>query len=217
MERARLTADVGAGDDAALEQYRAIQGACPDHGIVSFVLGLRLLARDDAEGVPLVEAAMAADDSATAVACQALRDYHWRAGHQDEAHAWHRKLVARQELEDAARAERAVLLVQDTMEPHGLSAEALAALRQSVAAVSGVRQAYFVRKRVRSLPEQPCYVLGFSCTPWWRWPSNRRRAETQQRLFDSVAFPGETFILGIDGDNRRFRRKLRRIPGSPLL
>lgn len=110
-----------------------------------------------------------------------------------------------------------LVTVTDTMEPHGLSAEAVAALRQSVAAVPGVRRAYLACKRVRRWPEQPCYVLGFSCTPWWWWPSNRRRAGIQQRLFDTVSFPGETFVLGIDGDNRRFKRELGRVRGARLL
>jgi hypothetical protein len=67
------------------------------------------------------------------------------------------------------------------------------------------------------MPENPCYVLGYTITPWWRLRSKRRATEIQSRILESVSFPGEALVLNVEGDNYRFGRKLRFRRGSRIL
>ena len=216
-QRAKLTESYGAGADAALEQYRALYQRAPDDYIVCFVLGHRLLLRDDADGFALVERAMALDEEAIVAGCEALRDYCWRNGRKEEAHQWHGKMLARQNLLDAANAERDELNIKDKFERHGLSAAEIAELQQQLKKIAGLKKAYLVRKRVKHFPDRPLYVLGHTVSRWWSVHSKRRAQEVQQRILDSVSFPGQALILNVEGDNRRFGRKLRFMRGARIV
>jgi len=216
-ERAKLTEAYGAGADAALEQFRRLHERAPDDPFICFVLGQRLLWRDDADGVALVERAMALDEDALVPGYEALRDFHWRQGRKDEAHACHNRLVERQQLLAAARAERDELNIRDKLERHGLSEAALAELRRQLQQIRGLRKAYLVRKRVKYFPERPLYVLGYCVTPWWSWHLKKRAEDVQRQIGEQVTVPGETLIVNLEGDNYRFGRKLRFMRGSRIL
>ncbi len=216
-DRAQLTERFGVGPQKALEQFRQLHTREPDHPVICFELGQRLLAAQDETGVNLVESAMAGDDDLILPGCEALRDYCWQKGRQDEAHAWHGRLAQRAALLEAARAERESLQISDKFEPHGLPDEVIAELKQALGAVRGLKKAYLVRKRVTHLPENVCYVLGYTVSPWWRFHSRRRAAEVHRQIMENLAFPGETFVLNVEGDNYRFGRKLRFRRGARLI
>jgi hypothetical protein len=180
-------------------------------------LGLRLLARDDAAGFPLVEQAISEDEENILLGCESLRDYCWRTKREQEAHAWHNRLVERVDLLEAARKERAELHIRDGLEEHGLQDEAVAGLRQQLQKIPGLRKAYLVRKRVAHLPHHPLYVLGHVASPWWKPHRNKRAAAVQQAILEQVSFPGETLIINVEGENARFARKLRRVARSRVL
>jgi Zn-dependent protease with chaperone function len=217
-DRARLTESLGAGTDAALEQFRALHARAAEDPIACYALGARLLARDDEAGAPLVDHAMLLDERLIVPGCEALRDYCWRAGREQEAHDWHARMTERAALASAAEEERAAVHVSDKLEPHGLPAETIADLCVQLRTTPGVRKAYFVRKRVKHFPDRPCYVLGFTVESAWRPSTKRRRAaEVQQQLTQGVNYPGETLILNVEGENYRFGRKLRWMRGSRIL
>lgn len=217
-DRAHLTESYGAGADAALEQFRALHERVPDNPTVSLDLGERLLLRGDETGIALLTGAMDNDPDLIVAGARILRDHYWRNDREDEAHAWHARMEARTNLVEAAQAERAGFDVSDKLERHGLPDEAVADLRRQLQALGGVKRAWLVRKQLKHLPEHPCYVLGYTTAiPWWRMRSDKRAAEIQQRILDSVAFPGETLVFNAEGDNRRFRRKLSFRRGSRIL
>ena len=216
-DRARLTESYGGKPEAALEQLRALHKRAPDDPVVLFSLGSRLLARDDEAGFALVERAMERDADATVSCCEALRDYCWRNDRQDEAHGWNARLVERAELQQAAAKERDEVRLSDKFERHDSGAEALARLQAELKTIAGLRKAYFVKKRVRYLPQRPCYVLGFTVGSLLRWHSKRRAAEVLARIRETGSFPGETLILNVEGENYRFGRKLRWMRGSRIL
>lgn len=213
FDRARLTESAGHDADDALAQFVALQSDHPDDSLLNFHLGARLLQRDDAAGCALVEQAMAADETAVAVGCELLRDFHWRQGHQDEAHVWHARLQAQQRQSAEAADERSMVSLSDTFEGHGLSAEALERLKTALAGVKGLRRAWLLRKRMQHRPEVPCYVLGYSATGLFDFQRVRQRAAVLQRLHEAVAFPGETLLVSVDGDHYRFGRKFRWMRG----
>ena len=146
---------------------------------------------------------------------EALRDYCWRRGRKEEAHEWHRRLSQRAELERAAAKERDEVRTSDKFERHDLAPEALARMQAELRCIAGLRKAYFVRKRVKHMPERRCYVLGFTVGGWRKRAA--RAAEVQQRIGETVSWPGETLILHVEGDNYRFGRKLRWMRGSRIV
>lgn len=214
-ERAVLTESYGGDADGALAQFRALHARAPEDPVVLYCLGSRLLAGDDESGMALLEAAMRHDPSEIVRCCEALRDYCWRKGRKDEAHAWHGRLSERAELERAAEAERDQVRLSDKFERHDLGAEALERMQAELKAIPGLRKAYFVKKRVKHMPERRCYVLGFRVRGWLR--KKRRGAEVQQRLQEALTWPGETLILHVEGDNYRFGRKLAWMRGSRIV
>lgn len=217
FERAQLTESVGPGPDPALEQFRRLHERAPGDPTVCLTLGLRLLARDDEAGFPLVEQAMREDEENILPGCEALRDYCWRMKREEEAHAWHKQLVERAELLELARKERAELHTRDVLEEHGLPEEAVARLRQQLQKIPGLRKAYLVRKRVEHLAHHPLYVLGHVVSPWWKPHRKKLAAAVQQTILENVNFPGETLIISVEGENARFARKLRKAPRSRVL
>jgi hypothetical protein len=149
--------------------------------------------------------------------CEALRDYCWRMKREQEAHAWHKKLVERVELLDAARKERAELSSRDALVEHGLPEETVARLREQLQKIPGLRKAYLVRKRIAHLQHHPLYVLGHVVTPWWKPHRKKLAATVQQAILEKVGFPGEALILNVEGENARFGRKLRRVTHSRII
>ncbi len=216
-DRACFTESYGGNADGALEQLRALHARVPEDPVVLHRLGVRLLARDDEAGRALLEAAMQRDESEIVRCCQALRDYCWRNGRKDEAHEWHRRLTERAELEQAAARERDEVRLKDKFERHDLADEALARMQAELKSISGLRVAYFVRKRVQHFPERACYVLGFRVGSVLRWHTKRRAAEVLARIKENVSFPGETLIISVEGEYYRFGRKFRWMRGSRIV
>lgn len=216
-DRARLTDSVANDLDAALAQFRALHEQVPGDATVCFSLGVRLLRRDDAAGCGLIEQAMRVDENAIVNGCQVLRDYHWRAGNKPEADAWHQRMVERVQLQEAAALERDRIWLSDRFEPHGLADEAIAELRRTLAAIPGLHRTYLARKRVKHLPHRPCYVLGYRVDRWYQWHSKARARDVLQRIQETVRLPGETLLVNVEGDNRRFGGKFRRLRGARIV
>lgn len=203
--------------DAALERFRELHARVPDDPVVLYELGVRLLARNDDSGCVLLERAMQIDEHAILGCCRALRDFHWRNGRREAAQAWHARLEERAELERAATKERNEVRLDDRFERHDLDGQALSELQRQLRSVSGLGKAYFVTKRVRHMADKACYVLGYTTRGFLLRHRERRAAEVMSGIQGGVSFPGETLIIGIEGSNYRFGRKLRWMRGSRIL
>src|SRR5262249_39737216 len=186
----------------------------PDDPVVNYTLGVRLLACDDDSGMALLKRAMECDPWETPRCCQSLRDYCWRKGRKDEAHEWHRRMMERVELEQAAKKERAEVRTSDKFERPAIDGAFLAQMQAQLRAIEGLRKAYLVKKRVKHMPEQLCYVLGFAVRGGWLPGQKKGSAQVVlQRIQETVTFPGETLILSVEGGNAAFGRKFRWIRG----
>lgn len=216
-DRARLTESVGGDAAAALDQFRALHALAPTDPAVCFELGKRLLALDDEAGCALIEHAMDLDQDLTFSGCEALREHCWRHGHADQAHVWHRRLVERTQLQNAAAEERNQVLIREKLDRHGLPEPAIASLRAQLQTIPGVRKAYLVKKRVAHLPHRPCYVLGFTVAGMFRLYNKKHAAEVLAEIQKTVQFPGETLIINAEGDNYRFGRKFYWTRGARIL
>ena len=216
-DRARLTESYGQGADAAMEQFEQLHALEPDNSIFCYELGYRLLQKDDERGYDLVVRAVEGNENLIVDGCELLRDYSRFKGRQEQARTWHERMLERSLLEAQAQLERDTLMIRDKLEHHGLPEEAVAALRQQLQALGGVRKAWLVRKKVKLMPEHPCYVLGYTTTPWWRPCSQHKVEEIQQRILDSLEFPDEMLVVNVEGYNYRFGRKLYFRRGARIL
>jgi hypothetical protein len=217
-DRALLTESVGGNAEGCIAQLRALHDHAPDDPVLHYTLGVRLLARDDESGMALLKRAMERDAGEVARCCEALRDYCWRKGRKDEAHEWHRRMAERMELEHAAKKERDGVRTSDKFERHAMAAEPLAQMQAQLKAIPGLRKAYFVKKRVKHMPERPCYVLGYTVRGGWL--PGRKKGSVQvvlHRIQETVFFPGETLILSVEGANAAFGRKFRWMRGSRIV
>jgi hypothetical protein len=55
-------------------------------------------------------------------------------------------------------------------------------------------------------------VLGYRVTPY-----HRSKTDVFERIQNSVQFPGDTFIIDLDGENYQLKRKFRRLRFSRIL
>ena len=210
-DRALLAESPGGDVEGCIAQLRALHARAADDPVLHYTLGLRLLARDDETGAALLKRAMQRDPWEIVRCCQALRDYCWRKGRKDEAHEWHRRMSERMELEHAAKKERDEVRSTDRFERHGMEAQALAQMQAQLKAITGLRKAYFVRKRVRYMPERACYILGY--TVWHGWLPWKAKGSVQCR---APADPGGRRLPGRDPDPQRRGRERRIRPQVPL-
>jgi Zn-dependent protease with chaperone function len=216
-DRAMLSESCGGNPDACVEQLRALLARAPDDSTVLFTLGVRLLSRDDAAGEAHLKRAMELDPGEIGRCSEALRDYHWRLGRKDEARDWHQRMSERVDLEQSASKERDFVRTNDKFERHGLERDALVQLQAQLKAIAGLRKAYFVRKRVKHMPERAAYVLGFTVGSLFQWHTKKRAAEVLALIQQGVSFPGETMILCVEGDNSAFHTKFRWMRGSRVV
>jgi Zn-dependent protease with chaperone function len=217
VERALLTERHGAGSAAAIEQLRALHQRDPGNAHVLFNLGRCLLANDDESGFTMIECVVGVDPLFVAAGAKLLRDYCWRKGQQQEAGAWHARLAQAEHTLELARRERAEVRKNDRFEPHGLDDAMVAALRAQLGQVSGLREAYLVRKQVEHIPQLPLLVMGFGFKPSRAVSDERLAADAQRTILATVKFPHECIVFSLEGDNASFRPRLDRVAGSRVL
>jgi len=218
FDRACLTESFGNDAQKALVQFRELHQRSPDDATICYHLGVRMLNHDEDGGVTLVKRAMELDESYIVHGAEALRNYYWTHGSQEQAHDWHNRAVERANLEAAANKERSEIQLADKVEHHDLSDDALAELRTQLKTIAGLRKAWMVKKRVEHFPQRPCYLLGFTAARSFFSSGNKRRvADVLEQIRANVTFPGETLILSVEGENYRFARKFRSIRGSRII
>ena len=214
VEHARLMAEFGDGDEAALVALRRLLERAADDALVQFTYGRELLLRDDADGIGHIQRAGGLDNEATLPGLLLLRDFHQRSGDVVRAKEFHRLACEREQIEIGASREREHITVSDVLDPHGISAEHCDALVSELRRV-GVQKAWLARKRLKFFPENPLFLLGFSVRRFGF--RNEKRARQLQRRINDLQLPESTLILCTDGKYSGFRRKLRRVKHSRLI
>lgn len=115
---------------------------------------------------------------------------------------------------DAASFERQQISQRDTFLPHGLAAEAIAALQEQLSRQPRIGKAWLAQKKVVHHPEHPFYVL--VCRVRWRWFDSSNDAALQKildEILNTVRVNGgnEYFLLlerscFVRGVSRRVRK-----------
>jgi Zn-dependent protease with chaperone function len=216
LEMADLEESIGEGPDAALALRQAALARFPDSYLVRFAVARQLLRRADESGVSMMQDVVVNYSPFVLEGAESLRDYFSGRGELEKAGRWQRRYEQRLRKVQAARLERSQWLVSDELQAHGLEPGVVARLVRQFNNTPELRRVYLVRKTLEHFPEEPLYLLGFSCSRMFEWRSRGRTAEAMTRLHQ-IEFPGETLLVSIEGDNRQFVKKLKRVPASQIL
>ena len=211
-ERAELTESIGRDFNAALDQWRALQESVPDDASICLALGSRLIMRNDNTGCDLVKRALQSDENAFLQGCELLCHYYSRNGHEEEYHAWNGLWIEEAELRRDDYKDRNGVSPTDEFEPHGLPEDTLAALVAQLRAIPNLSTAYFMKKRVL-FPHRPLYVLGYTVC----LSGSKPATEVFEGIRGSVQFPGDTFIINVEGQKSRLRRKFGQMRWAKIL
>lgn len=146
-------------EDAALPHYRALFASEKVGNQARFDVGRILIERDEPEGAALLEELSQRWPLATGAAMRLLRNYHKRVGDEDAARqAYTRALRHADQVQDWNQ-ERSQLTSKDTLIAHGLSAEKVVELRETLAQFEDLGKAYLVQKQVVNFAEDTEFLI----------------------------------------------------------
>lgn len=208
-ERVALIAEL-CGEEEALPLVEEYLRAKPGHAPANFIYGKLLLERQDPRGLPYLNRAMTDAPEAAGPACDAIYWFLRGRGKLKEAAGYRERGRTHDRQWEAAQRERADISPGDKFLYHGLSAEQLGKLRHELMACDGVWRAYLVRKQVRHFPEKPLYVLAVV-------PSVTARPNLAETVGNRIEFPGETFLVVLSGDGKKFEKPLSQLSTALVL
>jgi hypothetical protein len=212
--RARYTEELG-GVDAAVELYTTLIARNERHVGALFHRGQILLARDDDRGIDDLSAAIRLDATLEQPACELVARYHRRKGSEAEAKPYQLRYWELEEQAENARRERLTIRSDDRFVEHGLDAAAVAAVREELVQVGGVKRAFLVRKRVAGENAAP-YVIGIvSDAPWWHLATDRAEGALAARVSERFRLPGEVVIVALR-TNSALLKRFRSVPHSEI-
>ncbi|HET6439423.1 MAG TPA: M48 family metalloprotease [Anaeromyxobacter sp.] len=217
LERVALV-EWRAGREAALPLAVALPVEHPDQAPAWFVLGRLLLAGGRPEGIAHLQRAIALDPGAELAGAQLIARYHLSLGHGDLA----KPFLARAEwlgaLEEAARAERAGVVVTDPLEPHGLPPGEVLALVGPVRGHPRVARLLLGRKRLTHMPQRaPVFVLGVVARRRWfrlTWSGDDR--VLAREIAARIEWPGRVFVFVKNDRSRRLFRRMGKLAGAAV-
>ena len=217
LDLASLEESVGNGPAAALALRRVLVDKYPSSLQGRFALARQLLDSGEAEGItPMVEL-IEANEEARLAGAQVLRDFYRRKDEPALASLWEEKCRESAAMLQEAQRERQQLLISDTLVSHALSREQLDGIVAQLRCIPEVTRVYLACKVTRHFRSRPLLALGFKCTKWWQLRNAATAHALVQRVRQEVTFPGDALIANVEGANRRFAAKFRRVRGSKIL
>jgi Zn-dependent protease with chaperone function len=215
-ERGHLVAQTR-GKIEALPLLLDVVALEPDHAAANYTIGEALLKQDDEAGIAYIERAVARDLHATTAGCGLI--FEFLAGHKrtDEAESYRRRAQEYEAELQLAREERCNISKKDDFKAHGMTPDAVVAMRAELGRLPNLASAHLVQKVVRHFPQDPSFVLGIVRKRTWR---NQGDARKDQELVDQVAenvtFPGYGYIIALEQDYKPLRKIFKLIPGSEI-
>lgn len=209
------------GEAQALPLYASILAGKPDDFRAQFAMGRLLLSRKDEQGIGLIEAVMNREPEAVVSGCQILIRYHYERGDMERVRELRRRAELAHERDELAAGERNLLMDGDKLMAHDLPEVSVAAIRAIVSETPGVRRAWVVHKKVKTLPEKPCRILVVERkVSFFTFEDSARQAQTVQKLADGLAERVDPLDLGLRvfvvARSSAIIRKAKRIEGALL-
>jgi len=211
---ARLELD--GGRDAA-PRLAAFVAEHPDHVEARFRLGHALVEAGEAKGLDALEEAMRLDSDYVPGACRLALHFLRAQGRGSDADAYARRAWQFAQLEQQSQDERRFLKRQDALLPHGLSANAVEAIRQRLDMEDWLDAAYLVRREVQLRPDKPCTILCIvPHRPWYKLTDPNAERLAARTLLNAAVIPEGTWIYVLEGNLRWARRRMARIHGARI-
>ncbi|HEY3582641.1 MAG TPA: M48 family metallopeptidase [Pyrinomonadaceae bacterium] len=205
------------GNAVAVPLLREVLELMPDHIAANYALGMTLLEEGDEAGIKHLELAMEKEVTLVPDGCQAIYSFLMARERGAEAEKYRQCAVNYYNELEIARHERRTITSADEFVPHGLTSEAVEALRAQLANVPLLRSAYLVRKVCRHVPDEPSYVLGVTSK---RVLSGLQLDGRDKRLVGQLAktinYPGYTYIIALSHNRRSLGHLLRNIEGAQI-
>jgi Zn-dependent protease with chaperone function len=216
LQRATLTEELM---DAASARplYEAVLLRAPDNAMASFAVGRLKLDSDDDAGIELLERASRLDPS-IAQACRVqIVEYLRRHGRNADARSHIDDLARAAQQDELARRERGVLRTSDTLLPHELPAESVQAIVEQLRTFREVRCAWLVRKQTQHYSHIPLYILAVRRKNyWWKLESTQAQQKLLEALSANLQCPGDTLFFCLDGENKQFRSRFKKVLGGEI-
>jgi hypothetical protein len=117
--------------------------------------------------------------------------------------------VARGQLLAEAERERTTVPKTMVLEPSGLPERQLSDIREALARHRDAIEVYLVRRRVTTLPEKPCYLIGIRPRRRLTGGAAVNEPALIRSILDAVPWPPGSYAAALVGKNRWLRAKLR--------
>ncbi|MDQ3132229.1 MAG: M48 family metalloprotease [Acidobacteriota bacterium] len=202
--------------NSAVPILREILERNPQSAAAKFDLGSIMLENEDEKGIEMLEEAMAADISFTMQACEQIYAFLHAKGFEEKAMSFLNKAETFYEVLTAAQKERENITDRDEFEAHDLNDEKVRAITEKIAGHEEITAAYLLRKKVRYLPEKPCYVLCIETKKKWFKSSGDVKDEHLLEVVVNQVEPfGINFALVLK-KFKRVRKELHKIPNAKI-
>jgi len=217
FQRAVLLDRVANDMNASVALLRDLHSRKSEAADVTFALATRLLQQNDSMGLSMLEQLIEQNIRNAAPCGRAIYDFYLRNGRQEEADALAIRISLLGDQLNAAEEERSVLSINDELIPHGLDEVTSDALRQQISSVSDIDEVYVVQKRCRHLPERPLYIVGFIIHSSWVWGRKDREAAAMSSMRNDVEYPGETLVIPLNSENKKFLKLMQKVEDARLV
>lgn len=198
----------------AVPVLRTLLSLAPRHHEAQLMLGNHLLASDPAEGIMLLEHALATGIPEVApIAGGLLADHFRKTGEGERLRAVRRKLADFERDLEGSQAERRRLSSTDHFLPHQLNADDLGRLR-AVLRENPVQLAWLARKSLLYLPQRPLYVLAVKSRSQSWWSGGEDDQQLVRKMIPHVRLPGQFLVIAARGRQRRVARKVQRVESA---
>lgn len=217
LSRAELDEVIAAADRA--RDDAAVTAACeevlrrdPDNGVARMnIAGIRLDGGDESQLAVLRQLADS-DPQALPSAGRHAIAYFYKHNRKEEAKSWEDRLSAWEYERQAGAEEREIVLATDNYSPHGLPDAAVKAIAGHCANHKLLHSVYIAQKKVRYLPEYPCYLVAFRMKQSMFSTQKKLQAELNEfigksNLGEGFLFIDVTSVSGLEG-------KMKKIPGA---
>ncbi|HEV7903996.1 MAG TPA: hypothetical protein VGO96_09155, partial [Pyrinomonadaceae bacterium] len=215
--RASLTSELKTPEEAT-PLLREVLELRADHAAANFLLGQALLRQNDGAGVAHLERAASLNQDVLIPACQVLFQHFTAQGQPEQAERYREQAQKYFEKLEGAQPERATVYSPKELVPHEVAPEEVSQLGEQLSQFPQIKTAYLAQKKLKVLPEKPLYVLGVvPRVPWYQLNHDKANRKLIAEIAAQIAFPGETLIVALAGDNKKYLKAFRKLEGSQIL
>jgi len=197
------------------EALAAFNAAHPDHAAGLFIEGCHRLDRDDATGLPLLEAAMKLDPDAIKPGC--LRAHAWllKLGDKQGAEAHAQRWRDRDAWETLRDKQVRTIAPDHALAPHGLDSDTLAKVRANLtpARMKHVAAVHLARRVIPADPSAVVLMMGVKLTWWGR--QRKLQGEVVKRIA-AAEYPVPMTVISLGGAYKAFEPRFQALTGARL-